>query len=466
MTFLLQYAMLYLVDRIKWRGNIMENIPVHVNELLVKLEESGFCGFIVGGSVRDSLLGIKPTDYDLATDARPDEIEKVFSNYKTIDVGKEFGTIIVVQDEGNIEITTLRTEKVYLDGRRPSNVEFTKDIVEDLSRRDFTINAMAYNKNTGIIDPYNGRGDIKKRIIKAVGNPIERFMEDHLRILRAIRFATELDFEINEETSKACRETSKYIENISMERIQVELFRIMLAKKPSTGIRLMEELGVLEYIIPEIRETIDFDQKNPNHDKTVFDHTLCVVDITPPIIQVRLAALFHDIAKPETFTIDEEGIGHFYGHHEIGKEITRKILTRLKASKELITKTETLVKEHMTVHSNMKEKGLKRQINRVGETEIFHLLELQKADRLCSIDGENIDLILDRELEVKKILENKEVYNKNQLKINGKDIINLGYKEGKIIGEILDYLTEEVLEKPELNKKEILIQMVEKIANR
>lgn len=444
----------------------MENIPVHVNELLTELEESGFRGFLVGGSVRDFLLGIKPTDYDLATDARPDEIEKVFSNYKTIDVGKEFGTIIVVQEEGNVEITTLRTEKVYLDGRRPSNVEFTKDIAEDLSRRDFTINAIAYNEKTGIIDPYNGRVDIKKRIIKAVGNPIERFMEDNLRILRAIRFATELDFEINEDTFKACREASKYIENISMERIQVEFFRIMLSKKPSRGIRLMEELGVLQYVIPEIRDTIDFDQKNLNHDKDVFEHTLCVVDSTPPIIQVRLAALFHDIAKPETFTIDEEGVGHFYGHHELGKEITGKILTRLKASKELISKTETLVKEHMTVHSDMKEKGLKRQINRVGETEIFHLLELQKADRLCSRDGENIDHILNRELEIKYILENKEVYNKNQLKINGRDIINLGYKEGKIIGEILDYLTEEVLEKPELNEKEILIKMVEKMANK
>ncbi|HLR21457.1 MAG TPA: HD domain-containing protein [Tissierellaceae bacterium] len=435
-------------------------IPEYVNKIIGKLEDHNYKAFIVGGSVRDLILGKEPSDFDITTNAKPDEIEEVFKDYTTILVGKEFGTVAVVQEEDNIEITTYRTEGEYIDGRRPSEVVFTSNLEEDLSRRDLTINAMAYNESIGLIDPFNGRKDLEKKKIKTVGNPRERFREDHLRILRAVRFATQLKFNIDYKTKIACKEMSHLLEKISMERIREELFKILLSEKPSYGIRLMEELDILDIIIPEITDMIGFDQKNPHHDKDVFNHTLCVVDNTPLILGIRLAALFHDIGKPYTLTIDEEGIGHFYGHDKIGADMTKKILRRLKCANKLIYNVTTLIKEHMTHHNNYKDRGLKRLIKRVGKDNIFNLIELQKSDRMCSSKDRNIDFLIERKDRIRKILEDNEVYEKKQLAITGYDIIELGYSQGKIIGDILDYLTEKVIDNPELNNKEELNKII------
>ncbi|NLK44802.1 MAG: HD domain-containing protein [Tissierellia bacterium] len=434
-------------------------IPAYVERVLDKLKENGFSAYIVGGSVRDMLLGKTPSDYDVATDALPGEIEELFGEYKTIQVGKKFGTIVVVQKEGNIEVTTFRQDGEYIDGRRPEEVFFSKNLKDDLSRRDFTINAMAYNKETGIIDYFNGAEDLKYNIIKTVGKPEDRFKEDYLRIIRAVRFATQLGFTIEENTLNACKLYSKYLSNISMERIQEEFFKIMTSDKPSLGIRLLKDIGALEVFLPELMEAVGFNQRNPHHENDVFDHTLCVIDRVEPILHLRLAALFHDIGKPHTLTIDEEGVGHFYGHDKLGAKMSKAILKRLKASNEIIDKVSLLIDRHMTQHANLKAKGLKRLLARMGEEEIFTLLKLQKADRSCSNRNAKIDDLIEREEKIKEIIERKEPYSTKHLAINGDDLIKLGYNEGRIIGEILNYLLKRVLEDPDLNEKEKLIQI-------
>lgn len=435
-------------------------IPDYINTILNKLEEAGHKSYIVGGSVRDLILGKTPHDYDITTSAVPDEIQRIFNDFKTLLIGKQFGTVVVVQGENNAEVTTFRFEGKYLDGRRPSEVFFSNDIYEDLSRRDFTINAIAYNKKEGTIDPFNGQKDIEDRIIRCVGDPLERFREDHLRILRAVRFSTQLGFEIHEDTYNACKDLSSSLNGISAERIREELFKILLSENPSNGIKLMKDLNILEIVIPELIDAIGFDQKNPNHNKDVFEHIMCVLDKTPPILSVRLAALFHDIGKPHTLTIDEKGVGHFYGHDKLGAKIAEKILLRLNSSRELIDKVTIMIKEHMSHHNNMKDRGLKRQISRVGKDDIFNLLELQKADRLCSSEDVDITFLFEREEEIRRILNSNEPYEKSHLKIDGNDIIDLGFEKGKIVGEILDYLLEKVMKNPELNEKEKLKDIV------
>lgn len=438
------------------------NIPSYVKNVIEKLEEKNYEAFVVGGSIRDLILGRAPSDFDVTTNARPEEIEEVFQEYKTLSVGKAFGTIIVVQKEGNVEVTTYRVEGEYLDGRRPSEVMFSNHLVEDLKRRDFTVNAMAYNANTGLVDPFQGREDLQEKRIKSVGNPKERFEEDHLRILRAVRFAVQLGFTIEVNTYRACKDMGYLLQKISMERIREELFKILLSEKPSYGLNLLKDLDLLKVILPELVDTIGFEQHNPHHDKDVFDHILCVVDHSPPILEVRLAALLHDIGKPDTFSQDKEGIGHFYGHDKVGAEKAKKILQRLKCPNELIYSVAILIREHMTQYANYKDKGLKRLINRVGKDRIFQLITLQKSDRICSAGEIKMDVLTQREKEIRRILESAEAYEKSQLKINGKDLIQLGYVPGKIIGEILDDLLEQVIDHPQLNDKEKLLQIARK----
>lgn len=436
------------------------NIPNYVEKIINRLENKGFQAYIVGGSIRDMLLGKSPKDFDITTDAQPFQLEDIFSHYKTINIGKEFGTIIVCQNEGDVEITTFRQEGRYIDGRRPEWVSFSKDIEDDLSRRDFTINAMAYNKKTGIIDPYGGRRDLKDGIIRTVGQAEKRFSEDYLRILRAIRFATVLKFNIDESIFKAGKKYSKEILKVSMERIAEEFFKILLADTPSTGIGLLEKMGLLEIVLPELVPAIGFNQKNPHHKMDVYDHILCVLDNTPPIIHIRLAALFHDIGKPHTLTIDERGIGHFYGHDKIGAKLSKEILERFKISNDLKNKVYLLVKEHMNHHADFKEKGLKRLIRRLGEEGVLDLIELQIADIKCSNEEAAFHHIIERRQRIKEILEREEVYEIKRMEIDGKDLLDLGIEQGPIMGEILEYLLDKVMEKPELNDKDILIELV------
>lgn len=434
-------------------------IPEYVNIVLDKIQASGFEAYIVGGSVRDLILGKEPSDYDVTTSATPDKVEEIFKDFKTIYIGKEFGTVVVVQPEGNIEVTTYRSEGKYLDGRRPSQVHFSKDILEDLKRRDFTINSIAYNKEKGILDPFHGREDIDKGIIRTVGDPYERFSEDYLRILRAARFSAQLKFTFEENTFKACKDLSNSLSYISVERIQSELFKILVTDIPSYGIKTMLELGILKIIVPELIDAVDYDQRTPYHAKNLFDHVMCVLDNTPSILSVRMAALLHDIAKPRTFSMDEKGIAHYYNHDKIGAEVAKEILARLRCSNDFIETVAILVREHMHL-KNVKSKGLKRQLARVGEENIFNLIALKKADMICKRDNKDVSIIEERELRIREILKDQEPYKKSHLKINGDDIIALGYESGSLIGEMLDYLVDKVIEHPEHNTKEKLIKLI------
>lgn len=441
------------------------NIPNYVKNVLNRVKDNNFEAYIVGGCVRDLLIGREPSDYDITTSAKPDEIEEIFKDYKTIQVGKEFGTIVVVQPENNIEVTTFRTEGEYKDGRRPSEVSFSYDIVDDLSRRDFTINAMAYDSDKGLIDPFNGLDQLNKKQIMAVGNPTVRLKEDYLRILRAVRFATQLEFTIEKSTYNACKELSDYLKYISAERIRDELFKIMLSNIPSYGLKMMYDLNILNIIIPELIPTVNFDQNNPNHNRSLFEHICCVVDTSPAKLEIRMAALLHDIGKPMTQSIDEKGISHYYNHDKLGADFAREVLIRLRCPNEFIYKVTMLIREHM-YHSSIKDKGLKRELNRVGEENIFDLYDLKRADMMCKGDKtKELDGLEQKIRQIEEILEKKEPYNKSQLIIDGNDIISLGLPKGKIIGELLSYLTEKVIEHPEYNNREKLIELVKNTMN-
>ncbi len=438
-----------------------EIIPEYINIALDKLSERGYRAYIVGGAVRDYCLKKEPVDFDITTDASPDEIIDVFKDFKTIDIGKEYGTIVVNIGENNIEITSFRIDLESQDGRKPKGVIYTKNLEMDLKRRDFTINSMAFNKDEGLIDLFNGLEDLNMGIIRTIGKPSERFSEDYLRVLRCIRFSASLDFTIEEETWKECINNRYGLGDISPDRIREEFFKILLSDKPSKGIRLLRESGILPMIIPELEATYDFYQQNPYHNKDVFNHILDVVDNIEPVIHLRLAALLHDIGKPRTFTIDEDDIGHFYGHDKLGSLMSREILERLNTPRYIIDKVELLIRRHMALNGDIARKGIKKLMNIFGE-DIEDLFKITLAD---SKGSKNIDLqVLEEDLNNKRIiiqdiLQGREVYNKRQMNINGRDLINIGYKEGVIVGQILDYLYELVLEDKDLNDIETLINI-------
>lgn len=435
------------------------NIPKYVNYILKLIEEENYEAYLVGGCVRDLYLKKTPKDYDIATNCKVEELKNIFrkKGYKTITIGEKFGTLGIIIEGETVEITTYRLEEKYLDGRKPSKVYFTNNIVEDLKRRDFTINSMAYNEEKGLVDPFGGIRDLEKKLLRTVGNPEDRFSEDYLRILRAIRFATVLDFNIEENTYRAIGKMSKLIGRISVERIREELNKILLSEKPSYGINLMKDTGLLREILPEIYATIDFKQNTPYHYLDVYNHTLRVLDETPNKLNIRLAALFHDIGKPYTKSTDEGGIDHFYSHNRIGRELTVGIMERLKYPNDRIKIVSNLVYKHMAIDENIGKKGIKKLLSLFGEEDIFDLIELQLADRKGGKEASNVEDIISFKRNLRDIIANKEVYRKNQLAISGKDMINLGYEEGELIGEIIDYLMDLVLEDPDLNTREKLI---------
>ncbi|NLW41807.1 MAG: CCA tRNA nucleotidyltransferase [Tissierellia bacterium] len=427
--------------------------------VLNRLEEYGEEGFLVGGCVRDSLMGNTPSDFDVTTSAKPDRIMEIFSDKKLITLGKKYGTIGIMVDGEIIETTTYRKDGDYLDGRHPENVEFSKDLIQDLKRRDFTINAMAMDVRGNIIDEFGGISDLESGIIRTVGIPEERFEEDKLRMLRGVRFANRFNFQIEDETYLAIRKFAKNITQVAPERIQMELNQIFLSETPGNGINLLYDTNLMAYIFPELMDTIGYDQMSPYHHKNLFFHMLCTLDNVPRKLHLRIAGLFHDIAKVNTLTIDEEGIGHFYGHDKLGADMVVKILKRLRYDSKTINAVKILIDQHMKASPEMGKKGLKRQIKRVGKDLILDLYDLMIADMLCTRDDRDISFLENRKIEIKNILDTKEVIDKSGLEINGRDLIEIGYNEGKIIGKMLDYLTELVLDDENLNKKEILLNI-------
>lgn len=437
-------------------------MPKDVLFILNKLLENGFEAYIVGGCVRDKLLGIEPHDYDITTSAKPDEIKRVFKDYKTILVGEEFGTVGILLNEVLYEVTTFRIDGAYIDNRKPESVTFSDNLIEDLKRRDFTINAMAIDSKGKLFDPFNGKDDLENKIIRAVGNPVERLREDALRMMRAIRFAGRYGFFIEAELFDAISLESGLLKNIAPERIFDEFSKMITSDRPSYYLLLMEEAGILDVIFPELKRTVGFVQFSPYHDKTLFDHLICVMDYVKPDLSLRLAALFHDISKVDTLSIGEDGRGHFYGHEILGAEVVEKILKKYRLPNKTIEKVKILILDHMKVHSEMTDKALRRQIKRVGIENVLDLYDLLIADCKATRIDRDASFIINRKNRVKKLLDEKEMKTEKFLEINGNDIKALGFSEGKIIGKILKDLEEIVLDDPEKNKRAYLIEYIDK----
>lgn len=420
----------------------------------------GYQLFLVGGALRDNLLGGQNTDYDFATDARPEEVMKMFRS--VVPVGIAHGTVLVLFEGDEYEVTTFRTESTYSDNRRPDEVTFVPTIDEDLKRRDFTINAFAYDviHNT-FIDNFDGKKDIAEGIIRAIGNPGERFDEDALRMLRACRFACKLNFTIEEATLEAMTERADLIKKISSERVRDELIKIMKSPKPSIGIEYMRECGLLKHILPELLEGYKVDQ-NRFHKFDVYHHNLFSCDAAPADnVIVRFAALFHDIAKPRTRRAKEDDENSFYNHEIIGGRMAYRILKGLKFSNEQINRITHLIKHHMFYYTHEWTDGaVRRFIRKVGLEHMADLFLLRDADRAGNGTKQGIPkAFLDFKDKIEEILEKDNALKVTDLEINGNLLMeNLKLKPGPIIGEILNYLLELVLDNPELNTFEQLLE--------
>lgn len=440
------------------------NIPESGRKVINTLQNNGYEAFVVGGCVRDSLLGKTPEDWDITTSATPDKIVKCFqgAEYRTIKTGIKHGTITVVLDNDKYEITTYRVDGEYSDNRRPDNVSFTSVLEEDLRRRDFTVNAMAYNDETGIIDAFGGYSDLGYKVLRAVGNADERLKEDALRMMRAVRFSAQLGFVIDsEELMPAIKRNCKLINNISAERVRDELNKILTSQIPGKGMRTLHTCGLLEVILPEIMPAIGFNQHTIHHDKDVFEHILAAIDNTPATLPLRLSALLHDIGKPHCFTIGADGKGHFYGHHKISAEIAGVVMKRLRYDSKLIEKVVVLVSEHMSRYDKLRDPNIKKFINKVGVENLQELFQLQTADIKASANWQT-KLVKVQELKAKcdTIIDEKQPLTIKDLAINGNDLKLLGIGNGIEIGKVLKILLEVVHKNPEFNNYEILKHII------
>ena len=467
---------------------IQYEFPSYITTAARMLKKEGFQVYLVGGALRDILLRAEPHDFDLATDATPDEMLKIFP--KSISVGRKFGTVIAIikDDKGEpfeVEITTFRSESDYVDGRWPSKVKFVRDLKTDLSRRDFTINAMALdlgieNKTDEwvVIDPFDGRGDIERKLIKAVGNPIERFKEDGLRAFKACRLSAQLEFEIEKKTFEAIKEALPVARLVSMERIRDEFMKMLMrSSKPSKGIECMRKTGLLKIFLPELEATYGVEQKL-FHSTDVYHHSLRALDIAPD--SVKLAALFHDIGKPKC----DMGNGHFYGHDIEGAKMTEKIMKRLKFPNSEVKRVSNLVKNHMfffphyTEDMTPEEKrkyeqhkwsdsAIRRFIARVGEENLDDLFALRIADAASNpktaFRFEEIEQLQNR---ISEVMQKDMALTVKELDINGEDIMReLNLKPGPIIGKILKNLLDIVIEDPLKNRKDLLLEEAKKMVN-
>lgn len=445
-------------------------IPIEIQFIIEKLEKDGFEAYVVGGPVRDFLMGKTPKDWDMTTDAKPGDIQKLFPHSF---YNNTFGTVTVVNDEAEdeslktVEVTTYRTEADYTDSRHPDTVEFTPNLEEDLKRRDFTINAMALREKAGkgeIVDIFGGQKDLQAKIVRAVGNPDERFSEDALRMLRAVRFAVQLGFEIEKGTFASINKNAKLLENISEERIRDEFAKIILSVQPARGVDLLRESGLLKFIIPELEEGIGVAQ-NRHHIYTIYEHLIRTLDACPSgKLEVRLAALFHDIAKPQTKS-GEGPDSTFYNHDFVGARITEKILRRLKFPNKVVEKVSLLVKNHMFYYNTgeVSEAGVRRLIKRAGKENLKDLMDLRIADRLGSGTPKGKPYKL-RHLEylIEKV--SKDPISPKMLKVNGEDIMKLlNIQPGPKVGAILKVLLAEIIENPQKNTKEYLESRVREL---
>ena len=434
-------------------------IPSKVEFIIKKLEEHGYEAYAVGGCVRDSILGRKPNDWDITTSALPLQVKELF--HRTIDTGLQHGTVTVMLEKEGFEVTTYRVDGEYEDGRHPKEVTFTASLEEDLKRRDFTINAMAYHPSRGIVDLFGGVQDLENHIIRCVGNPIERFTEDALRILRAVRFSAQLGFEIEEETTKALQILAENLRFVSAERIQVEMIKLLVSPHPDY-LRKAYDAGITKVFFPEWDICMETEQNTPHHGRCVGEHTLLTLQNIRADKVLRLTMLLHDIGKPVMKTTDENGRDHFKGHPEAGAKMAVEIMRRWKLDNDTIHKVSHLVKWH-GYRPPAEIKAVRRAMNKIGKDFFEWYLEVQMADTL-SKSTYKFDEKMERLRGVTQcyheILEKEQCVCLKDLAVTGKDLIAAGMQPGKEIGETLERLLEEVLENPEMNKKEILLSKI------
>lgn len=430
-------------------------IPEEVLELMDRLEERGHECWVVGGCVRDHLMGIAPHDYDCCTAAAPEEMQEIFSDRQLVLAGLKHGTVGVVTHSGVVEITTFRTEGGYADSRHPDWVRFVRELREDLARRDFTVNAMAYSPRRGLADPFGGREDLKNGILRAVGDPVRRFREDALRILRGLRFAARFGFTIEAGTYAAMHSEAAGLDALARERVLTELTGFLCH---AGAAELEGAKGLLIRVIPELAPCVGFDQHNRNHTHDVFGHIAAVVERVPATPELRFAALLHDIGKPKTFSLDDEGQGHFYGHASVGGELADGILRELKAPTALRDEVVFLVKHHMDRYS-ADEKTARRLLSRHGLARTQRLLALQAADLTGTgtDHGESLQVLEDLGALLRELARQEGALTLKTLAVRGKDLLELGYTPGPELGKTLNDLLERVLAGELPNEREALL---------
>ena len=435
------------------------NLPQYVTQCLDALESAGYASYAVGGCVRDACLGLTPHDYDLCTAALPEQTEAVFAGKQLVLAGKKHGTVGVVTDCGVVEITTFRTEGDYRDNRHPNWVSFVPEVEQDLARRDYTMNAMAYSPKRGFADPFGGRADLRAKVLRAVGDPEQRFQEDSLRILRGVRFAVRFGFSVEEETEQAMSSQAELMDNLARERVFDELCKLLPLVNAEDLCRFAP---ILAAVIPELRPMIGFDQHSPHHAYDLFTHVAHVVEAVPGDLTLRWAALLHYVGKVPTFTRDATGRGHFYGHAQVGAEMADGILRRLKAPAALREQAVTLIGGHMT-RLEPNRKTLRRQLGRLGWDTMDKLLSLQEADMGSKGTGNPEEL--EQFAQVRGLLEEIKAENAclrvTDLAVNGRDLIALGYT-GKAIGDCLNALLERVLDETLPNERQALLHAAER----
>lgn len=430
-------------------------IPDNIEKIIELLENNGFEAYIVGGCVRDAMLGKTPKDYDITTSAAPEDVKECLKGYHVIDTGLKHGTVTVVAGDDYVEVTTFRIDGGYSDHRRPDSVTFSDNLTDDLSRRDFTINAMAYNHRTGVIDEFGGQKDLFRQKIRCVGEPAVRFNEDALRIMRALRFASQLNFEIDKLTSTAIHDMRRLLDNISPERLCKELTGLICGASPSSV--LTEYSDIIATVIPEIRPCIGFNQHSRYHVYDVWTHTAVAVENSPAVPEVRMALLLHDIAKPDCCRYDDEGSGHFPGHERAGAAKAEDILRRLRCSNDFIECVCTLIKYHYIAPVDDRI-VVKQLLSKVGTENFFRLTGLMRGDSRAkqSFCFERVQVLDAMDKKARSIIDNKECISVSQLAVNGSDIAALG-ASGRQIGDILNRLLTNVIEEKCCNDKNALL---------
>lgn len=435
-------------------------LPHQVEFAINELTAAGYEAYVVGGSVRDLLRGETPSDYDITTSAEPEETKAVFSGERIIETGIQHGTVTLLKDDTPLEITTYRIDGDYTDNRRPNSVKFTRTLTEDLARRDFTINAMAYSPKNGVVDAFGGEADLKNGIIRSVGDADRRFNEDALRIMRGLRFSAVLGFEIEEETRKSIFKNKNLLKNISAERIQVELVKLLCGKNARRVI--VEYFEVLEVVLPEIGGMKGFDQKTPWHIYDVLNHTALAVEKSPITPVFRLAALLHDCGKVDAFSVDKKGIGQFCGHPEVSYQKAKTALKRLKFDNATQSAVLTLIKYH-DFYLEPDKISVKKALNLLGTETFFMLLELKRADKLAQnpeLTKSDFKTLDDIENVAKEIIKNNECFSLKTLAVKGDDLIKIGIPADKELGKTLEFLLDSVIDERVENKKEELLKLL------